>query len=420
MKAIILAAGKWTRLEPITLETPKAMVEVFGKNLLEHNLEKLLPYVDEFIIVVKYKAEVIKNHFWNEFQWIPIRYHNQWEKKWTAGALEWLEISGDCYIIAADTIYRQADIDAIANVPWYAALCQRVEHPEKYGIFQIDDAKNIVSVVEKPIEFTSDLASLFYLKVNSDLITYCKQVQVSQRWEYELTDALNIFFTKHQVRALQIQYPFVDITSVTDLEEANTLIKPELWKTQYLENIGDYEIHLGIPQTWIKEIIGYSLDETDIALREWTSDWKKRFISEENLTSWYEDTDRFAFTLLSKDWVIAGLWWWRPAKSPVITKIINVDLYNTLIENIEYTHTWAIRIYPFARGDRLASPFMKFCSQYYKSLFDNIHMCVDIDEQNIPSQKAFEKIWFEKVGYGKNINNAPESGKQRFVYLKTY
>jgi len=63
MKAIILAAGKGTRLEPLTLETPKAMVEVYGKPLLAHNMDKLLPYVDEFIIVVKYKQEIIRTYF---------------------------------------------------------------------------------------------------------------------------------------------------------------------------------------------------------------------------------------------------------------------------------------------------------------------------------------------------------------------
>jgi NDP-sugar pyrophosphorylase family protein len=39
------------------------MVEIDGKPLLEYNLEHLVPYVDEFIIVVKYKKEVIIQYF---------------------------------------------------------------------------------------------------------------------------------------------------------------------------------------------------------------------------------------------------------------------------------------------------------------------------------------------------------------------
>jgi len=47
-------------------------------------------------------------------------------------------------------------------------------------------------------------------------------------------------------------------------------------------------------------------------------------------------------------------------------------------------------------------------------------MSDDIGVENIASQKSFEKLGFQKVGIGKNINNSPESGKERFVYIKQY
>jgi UDP-N-acetylglucosamine diphosphorylase / glucose-1-phosphate thymidylyltransferase / UDP-N-acetylgalactosamine diphosphorylase / glucosamine-1-phosphate N-acetyltransferase / galactosamine-1-phosphate N-acetyltransferase len=68
MKAIILAAGEGTRLRPLTLETPKAMVEIFGKPLLAHNMDKLLPYVNEFILVVKYKQEKVQKYFGESYK----------------------------------------------------------------------------------------------------------------------------------------------------------------------------------------------------------------------------------------------------------------------------------------------------------------------------------------------------------------
>ncbi len=420
MKAIILAAGKWTRLQPITLKKPKAMVEVHGKSLLEHNMDKLLLYVDEFIIVVKYKKEMITNHFWNEYKGVKIRYHEQWEKIGTGGALIGLEVSGNCFIIASDTIYTQTDIDTIAQTPWYAALCQKVENPEKWGIFVLDENENIIKVIEKPQKYIWNLASLFYFKIDSQLIDLCKNISPSQRWEYELTDALNIFIKKHKVHACKIQNDFIDITSIEDVESANILIKPKLGETQYLENIWEYEIHLGIPKYGIQEIVNYTLDESDIALREWTGDWKKRFISVKNLSSWYNDEDRYPFTLLSKDGVVAGIWWGRPAKLPNITEIINRELYNLMIKNEANIHTSWIRIYPFARGKRLTKPFMKACERYYKCIFQNVYMSDDIACKNIASLKAFEGLGYKQVWYGKNINNSPESGKKRFIYIKKF
>lgn len=418
MKAIILAAWKGTRLEPITLETPKAMVKVHGRTLLEHNMDTLLPYVDEFIIVVKYKKEVITEYFGDEYKGIKVSYHEQWEEKWTGAAIKWIKASGDLIIAYADAIISYMDVKNVMQADDYAVLVKEVENPEKYGIFESDQDGYAVKIVEKPQQYIGNLANFSFFKVNDSILEYVKQIGLSPRSEIELTDAINIFVQKEKLKLIHLERNVLDITSVVDLEAANKLDKPELWTTKYLENIGEFELHLWIPKTGVSEIVMYSLDETDTELREGTSDWKKRFISEENLTTWYNDADRFPFTLLSKDRVVAGLWWGRPAKAPVITEVLDSQAFSQLEANTENTHTSGIRIYPFARRKRLAEPFLLACTRYYDCIFDNVHMSIDIDEANIPSQKAFEKVWFKKVWYGKNVNNSPESGKMRFVYLR--
>ena len=421
MKAIILAAGKGTRLQPLTLNIPKAMVEVYGKPLLEHNINKLFPFVDEFIIVVKYKKEVIIEYFWDEYQWKKIHYHEQGGKQGTAWALEWIHISWDCFIISSDSIYHQQDINMIATYDGYAALCQEVENPEKWGIFQISPHDHTIEkVIEKPRTYVWNLAHLFYLKVNSKMVHLCEWVEVSPRWEYELTDAINTFVQDFPLRPLILQKSFIDVTTHQDLEKANTIKKPPLWHTRYIENIGSYEVHVWIPQNGIQEILSYSQDTRDIALQKWTSDGKKRFTSHENISKWYHDTNRYPFTLLSEDGTVAGLWWGRPAKMPIIHEVLNNYLYKMVKDHSDNIHTSAIRIYPFARGKKLASPFMEVCERCYKQIFTDIYMCDDISETNLPSQKAFERLGYKKVWYGKNINNSLSWGEKRFVYAKKW
>jgi NDP-sugar pyrophosphorylase family protein len=63
MKAIILAAGRGTRLQPLTNTTPKPMIQVCGKPILEYLVESLYQEVSEIILIVKYKQEVIKEYF---------------------------------------------------------------------------------------------------------------------------------------------------------------------------------------------------------------------------------------------------------------------------------------------------------------------------------------------------------------------
>lgn len=424
MKAIILAAWKGTRLEPITLKTPKAMVEVYGKPLLAHNMDKLLPYVNKFIIVVKYKQEIITSYFWEEYKGVKVSYHEQGEKKWTGWALLWLELYWELVIAYADALFQQKDIDAVMEEKNYAVLVKKVENPEKYGIFTINERWFAKEVIEKPKIYVWNLANFSFFKVNSSILDFVKQINVSPRWELELTDAINLFIQSNNLKPIILEHNFIDITSIDDLKAANTLTKPELWKTQYLENIWEYEIHLWIPQAGIQEIIDYTLDDNDVALRKWTWDWKKRFISRENFTSWYQDTDRYVFSLLDKNWSVVGIWWWRPAKFPTISKVLDDTINEKLKNNYSNIHTSGIRIYPPARGKWLASPFIEMCSRSYNLLFPNFCMSIDINAENIPSQKAFEKIWFQKLGYGQNKNNSKEAWKsvwnERFVYLQFY
>src|SRR5881396_1923204 len=70
MKAVILAAGKGTRMKELTDELPKPMLRVQGKPILEHILCGLLGAgIRELFIVTGYKAEVIEKHFGDGSQW---------------------------------------------------------------------------------------------------------------------------------------------------------------------------------------------------------------------------------------------------------------------------------------------------------------------------------------------------------------
>jgi bifunctional UDP-N-acetylglucosamine pyrophosphorylase/glucosamine-1-phosphate N-acetyltransferase len=64
-------------LRPLTNTTPKPLIKIFGKSILEHNLESIYKYVSEIIIVVKYKEELIKQTLGNSYKNIPLAYVTQ-------------------------------------------------------------------------------------------------------------------------------------------------------------------------------------------------------------------------------------------------------------------------------------------------------------------------------------------------------
>ncbi|MEJ2277755.1 MAG: nucleotidyltransferase family protein [Candidatus Lokiarchaeota archaeon] len=89
MKAIILAAGKGTRLRPLTNKYQKTMVPVHGKPLIEYIIEGLIyAGFKEIIIVVGYQKEQIKQYFNDGKKWnIEISYVEQKKLNGTGGAL---------------------------------------------------------------------------------------------------------------------------------------------------------------------------------------------------------------------------------------------------------------------------------------------------------------------------------------------
>ena len=138
MKLIVLAAGKWTRLRPLTNTIPKPLINICGKSILEHNLESLYEYVNEIIIVVKYLEEKIKEKLWDNYKWVKITYHRQVDKKGTWAALLWINSDSDVCVIYWDSIFDKKDFDKVMNHKWYWVLAKEVENPEKYEIFNVN------------------------------------------------------------------------------------------------------------------------------------------------------------------------------------------------------------------------------------------------------------------------------------------
>lgn len=232
MKAIILAAGEWSRLRPLTDTTPKPLIKVFGKSILEHTLDSLHKYVDEFIIIVKYKQWLFRETFKDKYKKVKITYVEQWEEKWTGAAIKWINIKWDFIVLNWDSIFDKKDLEKIAKLKWFGCLVKKVSNPEKYWIFKVNKKNEVVEVVEKPEKFIWDLANMWVYKVNSKIIDYLKDVKLSKRWEIELTCGLNIFLKNFPFELKEMKWEFIDIWYPWDILKANTYFLNNLKKSK--------------------------------------------------------------------------------------------------------------------------------------------------------------------------------------------
>lgn len=200
MKAVILAAGKGTRMQPLTDNVPKPLLPVAGKPIIQHNVDLLKPHVEEIIVVAGYEIGQIKEYFEDT----DIRILKQEQALGTANAaLEASKhIDEKTVILNGDDIYGQKALEAIKNDS--AVLVEEVEDPENYGIFSLQD-DNVVDIVEKPENPDSCLANTGFYVVKKDFFELLEKVEKSERGEYEITDAIRSYVRKNQTKAVRAE-----------------------------------------------------------------------------------------------------------------------------------------------------------------------------------------------------------------------
>ncbi|MFC7156803.1 UTP--glucose-1-phosphate uridylyltransferase AglF [Halomarina halobia] len=235
MQAVVLAAGKGTRLRPLTDDTPKAMVEIDGKPILTHCLERLVELgADDLFIVVGYLKEKIIEHYGDSFDGIPITYCHQREALGLAHALLTVEehIDDDFMLILGDNIFeanltdvvrRQAEDRADA-----AFLVEEVpyEQASRYGVCNTNDYGEIVAVVEKPADPPTNLVMTGFYTFTPAIFHACHLVQPSDRGEYELSDAVNLLIQSGRtIDAIRMDGWRIDVGYPEDRDEAERRLR---------------------------------------------------------------------------------------------------------------------------------------------------------------------------------------------------
>ena len=142
-------------MDELTIATPKPMLPVAGKPLLEYKIDVLPDQFDEVILIVRYLKDVIKRHFGASYGGKKIRYAEQQDLNGTAGAL-WCakEMLRDRFLVMmGDDIYMREDIErSIANENTWSLLVQQLPEMHRAGSVQLDSDGRIAKIIESTAE----------------------------------------------------------------------------------------------------------------------------------------------------------------------------------------------------------------------------------------------------------------------------
>jgi len=209
MKAIILAAGEGKRLMPITSTRPKPMIPVAGKPLLEHTIMGLKDAgINEILLIVGYKEEVIKNYFGNgidNFN-IKIEYITQEEYLGTAHATDYakdfvdkepfLLMYGDLLV---DPIVFKEVLQKFNEIkPEGLMSLIEVSTPQDYGIITLNTEGFVEKITEKPSPELNlgNLANAGVFVFDPLIFKAIEKTEKSVRDEYEFTDSMEILINQ--------------------------------------------------------------------------------------------------------------------------------------------------------------------------------------------------------------------------------
>ncbi|MAG07930.1 glucose-1-phosphate thymidylyltransferase [Candidatus Woesearchaeota archaeon] len=219
MQAIILAAGLGTRTYPLTLTRPKPLLKVANKTIIEHNLEQLKGLVEEVIIVIGYKGEMIKKLIGKSFNKLKITYVLQKQQLGSGHALELCKnkLKDSFIVMNGDDIFCKEDIERCLKHK-YCILAKKVENPYIFGILKVK-GKYVLEIIEKPKKYLSALANTGLYRLDKDIFNI--KLKKTARQEYEITDYINELAKENNVSFIKAKEYWFPVSYPWSLLNAN-------------------------------------------------------------------------------------------------------------------------------------------------------------------------------------------------------
>ncbi len=234
MKAIIPVAGAGTKLRPHTYTQPKALIPIAGKTVLSIIIEQLKDAgINEFIFIVGYLGDKIKDYVHENFPDLKSTFVNQNERQGLGHAIllsKEFAVGDELMIVLGDTICEY-DVKEILETDTSFLGVKRVDDPRNFGVAEVNELYTVIKLVEKPQIPKSNLALVGVYKIKeTELLFDCLEQNIrtglKSRDEFTLTDALQCMIEKGaQFKSFKVLNWFDCGNKESLLESNSTLLK---------------------------------------------------------------------------------------------------------------------------------------------------------------------------------------------------
>ncbi|WP_318520992.1 glucose-1-phosphate thymidylyltransferase RfbA [Photobacterium leiognathi] len=295
-KGIILAGGSGTRLHPLTKVVSKQLMPVYDKPMIYYPISNLMMAGIKEILIITTPEEShrFERLLGDGSQWgISFKYKVQEKPEGLAQAFilaeEFLDDSPAALILGDNLFYGQdfgTSLRKANNRETGATVFgYHVSDPRAYGVVEFDNDGTAISIEEKPSQPKSNYAVPGLYFFDNNVVEYAKNIKISERGEYEITDLINQYLVtkKLKVEIMGRGTAWLDTGTLDDLLDAAIFIRA-IEKRQGLKVNSPEEVALRMNYIDVSQI-------RDIAVPLLKSGYGKYLlnVTEENIFSTHED-----------------------------------------------------------------------------------------------------------------------------------
>ena len=231
-KAVVLAAGRGTRMRELTAEVPKPMIELRGKPVLQHIIEGLRDAgISELLVVVGYRADAVRNFFGDgSGDNVAIQYATQTVQDGTGRVVDLSrDFVGDRPFVLSygDILVDPVNYNRVADLPDKVEAIITVirgEDVSKGGAVFLNERMELLDLREKSQrdEPTSPWYNAGLYAFRPSIFEFTAKLQPSPRGEYELTDAIrDLAQSGKKVQAVELIGEWADVRDPEILAKLN-------------------------------------------------------------------------------------------------------------------------------------------------------------------------------------------------------
>ncbi|ERH04304.1 MAG: UDP-N-acetylglucosamine diphosphorylase/glucosamine-1-phosphate N-acetyltransferase, partial [Halorubrum sp. J07HR59] len=236
MYGVVLAAGRGTRMRPLTDYRPKPLLPVGQSTLLEQVFEAAFGVVDEFVVVIGYRGSAIQDAVGETYRGRPVTYVTQENPQGTAHAVAQADpiVDDDFLVLNGDVLVDTSLPEALAESDGTAIAATEVANPQAYGVISTSADGGLSRIVEKPADPPTDFANVGCYAFEPSVFEYIDRTSESDRGEYEITTTLELLLDAgNRIDVTAYQGTWLDVGRPWELLAANESVLESKDESEY-------------------------------------------------------------------------------------------------------------------------------------------------------------------------------------------